>query len=817
MPVNPATRPIPQFGGLALALLLAGIAACPRAAHAVWSHDPNLGNNVVCVQTAIQTSVQTCSDGAGGAFFVWQDSRAGGGGPDIYAQRLNAAGVPQWTANGVALCTAAADQSIPSITADGSGGAIVTWQDLRSGANYDVYAQRVNAAGVPQWAANGVALCTAAGGQLSPVVVSDAAGGAIVAWNDNRVGTSDIYAQRVTAAGAVSWTANGVALCAAANGQDQVQLVADGAGGAIAAWEDFRVVTAADLYAQRVNATGVPQWTANGVALCTAAGDQAFPAIVSDTQGGAVIAWQDTRNGSTNTDVYAQRVNAVGAAQWSGNGIAVVARTGNQYVPRLCTDGFGGAIIAFGDFSAGNADVYLQRVNSGGALQWNAFGLAMGTGQGDQDVADLVSDGTGGAIVTWHDSRGGVSFDVYAQHVDASAALVWPNNGVAVSSANSTQTGPHLCADGKGGAIITWNDARSDAADIYAQRVDYNGALGNAEPSILSIRDVPNDNGGFVKVSWAASYLDKVGNASYLSYVVWRSVPNHSLLAGSQWLGRGITTDSREAMRTGRLWTGPFAAGDYAWEQIGYSSALGFAQYSNVIPTTSDSLSGSNPRTAFMVQLLDRSGNFDLLYSSAPDSGYSVDNLPPLAPVPFAASFDGVAAHLAWAPNAELDIDHYQIHRGPTPDFVPNAGTLFATTQSTSMDDAAGTLFFYKVIAQDTHGNPSPAAMFDMNGILDAPRANPVVLAFAAPSPNPARGTTMLRYALPRATSVRLAVFDPSGRRVRSLTDGQEAAGEHEVSFALADDSGRPLGSGLYFVRLEAEGRVLSRRIMAIR
>ena len=61
---------------------------------------------------------------------------------DIYAQRVNAAGSPQWTADGVALCTAANDQRDPTIVSDGAGGAIVTWDDRRNG-GYDIYAQHV--------------------------------------------------------------------------------------------------------------------------------------------------------------------------------------------------------------------------------------------------------------------------------------------------------------------------------------------------------------------------------------------------------------------------------------------------------------------------------------------------------------------------------------------------------------------------------------------------------------------------------------------------------------------------------------------------
>ena len=74
--------------------------------------------------------------------------------------------MPQWTANGVAVCTAAG-QPVPSavLASDGAGGAVITWYDDRSGSSQDIYAQRVDAGGgthAGNGPANGVAVCTAA-------------------------------------------------------------------------------------------------------------------------------------------------------------------------------------------------------------------------------------------------------------------------------------------------------------------------------------------------------------------------------------------------------------------------------------------------------------------------------------------------------------------------------------------------------------------------------------------------------------------------------------------------------------------------------
>jgi len=82
---------------------------------------------------------------------------------------------------------------------DGSGGAIATWQDHR-GASTDIYAQRVSFSGVAQWAGD-AAVCTEGSHQDYPTIAPDGAHGAVISWEDGRVSGFDIYAQRINASG----------------------------------------------------------------------------------------------------------------------------------------------------------------------------------------------------------------------------------------------------------------------------------------------------------------------------------------------------------------------------------------------------------------------------------------------------------------------------------------------------------------------------------------------------------------------------------------------------------------------------------------
>jgi len=199
---------------------------------------------------------------------------------------------------------------------DLAGGAIVTWQDFRSG-TADIFAQRINASGTPQWTFNGV-LISADGWETNGQIVSDGAGGAIVTWTllvSSDVlpnGETDLYAQRVDASGAVQWSPNGTAISTAGGHQTASTLVSDGAGGAIAAWEDslFENSSNYDIRAQRVNPSGVVQWTPGGVAVSAADNEQRRPAMLPDGSGGAIVAWEDFRNG--NTDIFAMQIGPDG-------------------------------------------------------------------------------------------------------------------------------------------------------------------------------------------------------------------------------------------------------------------------------------------------------------------------------------------------------------------------------------------------------------------------------------------------------------------------------------------------------------------------
>jgi len=315
------------------------------------------------------------ADGAGGVFFVWLHST------ELFGCF---AGVYHRWADG----TTGAGNSIfagycpsaPVACADGAGGVIVAVASDCGSDDGNILVNHFAATGAlaPGWSSARWVL-PSSGHRDAPGIVSDGAGGAILAWQE---GTGRPYAQRLSADTSFTWGDQGIPLCTKPTTSGVTRglsdgrgawfrysaIVPDGAGGAIVAWVDHRggdSTGTADLYAQRVTHDGTiaPGWPVDGAPICTAPRDQLLPSIVPDGSGGALLVWKDARS-DTSGDIYAQHLDATGApaAGWPVDGIGVSATPDEQEHPAACSDGAGGAIVAWIDWRSGTPDVYAAHV-----------------------------------------------------------------------------------------------------------------------------------------------------------------------------------------------------------------------------------------------------------------------------------------------------------------------------------------------------------------------------------------------------------------------------------------------------------------------
>jgi hypothetical protein len=794
---------------LGLALLV------PALSHAAWPSNPAV-NLPVCTQADYQYSPSTAPDGTGGVFIAWRDLRTGWSSP--FVQRILADGTPAWPADGVAVGDPfGMSYGNPTVTSDGMGGAIVAWFDFRDGGS--MYAQRLAADGTPQWTAQGVRVDAAVDNLRECALAADGYGGAIVFWRISGGSGQIMVAQHIAGWGEPLWQPGGLVVGEAPAVSPPVA-IPDGLGGGIVAftttvWSAPTSSYVFDIETANLSYSGGTGWLMN---VTTAGGDQVGPAIASDGANGVIIAWADTRLGGE--DIFAQRIRAGGLLPWGAAGVPVCTAPFSQSQVAVTADGSGGAVFAWQDARSPDHDLYAQRLSNTGAPSWAATGVAVCTQPGFQSAPSLVPSQDGGALAAWTDYREGSQADVYARLIAADGTPLGAATGIPVSTSPGTMDLLRVVTNGNGGAIGVWMDARNPSYDIYAQRVTNHGALGS-EPMIAHVRDVPNDQGGRLKLSWYGSDVDASPAYGIGSYWIWRSVPpNYAAAAidrGAPLLDATRFDSEAKAAPVAGLTLTSTVEGDKTifWEYVGSQFAAGDDGYSYIVPTTSDSLPSSNPLTLVRVQARAAVGNG--FWNSATGSGYSVDNLAPPQPAAFTGNTAGGATALHWLPVAVPDLAGYRLYRGASAAFVPGPGNLVTAQADTGYVDATAAAHYYKLCAEDIHGNQGPFAVLAPQVTSGIDGRLPGVAVLSQNAPNPFNPRTTIRFTLPGDGVARLAIYDLAGRLVRTLVAGPLAAGEHEAVWDGCDDAGRAQASGSYLARLEAGGGVRTVRMALVR
>ena len=327
-----------------------------------------------------------------------------------------------------------------------------------------------------------------------------------------------------------------------------------------------------------------------------------------------------------------------------------------------------------------------------------------------------------------------------------------------------------------------------------------------AVPLVMQAAIVPAGPGGFVSLGFVRSPLDFPGAATaagvpdgIMRYDAYRKV------AVTPTLAMGFTTTARVAGAP------PQSALIAGWQLVASTPALAESLYHMPVPTLADSNASGTHWTSFFVRAV--SVDASVFYDSAPDSGYSVDYLPPDMPVPFTAAYAAGATHLHWGASTDPDFGHFQLYRTPGASVLPAPAYLIASQPDTGFVDAGSAGSTYFVSAVDVNGNASGYATLGPAGTAAVDGGASLAFSLGGARPNPARGAHWsVSFTLPTAEPVRLELLDVNGRRLVDRALGAPGPGRHDVD--LAD--GRRLAPGLYLVRLSQGVRTAITRVAVI-
>ncbi|MDO9333590.1 MAG: hypothetical protein Q7T57_03595 [Dehalococcoidales bacterium] len=384
------------------------------------------------------------SDGIGGMIVAWRNSNGSS------FERLDQAGNTVWTLENIT------SWSVMGMVEDGSGGAILLLYDRSD----RICAQRVSGDGIPLWGDEGVLVDTTGDDYPNASIASDGQGGVVVVWQEKSGRDMMIRAQRLSGEGLTLWGNEGIIVTSIAEGQgNYMQVIGDGLGNFVVAWDTGSVTPDTDVYAQKLDDNGNPQW-GEGILVCqdqaaesyNPANMQSHPQMAADGTGGVIITWHDRRR-ILNREIFAQRISSAGEMLWTENGVWVWNIPADYFMTTsgildatIIPDGAGGAAIVWTGYEVSytrDTVIYAQRLSPDGQRLWSeeeVYGEPSFQSQGNSSI---VSDGKGGIIIG---SRVGESSgvsqtnSVYAQRISPNGDRLWGESGLEIQKVCSALT-----------------------------------------------------------------------------------------------------------------------------------------------------------------------------------------------------------------------------------------------------------------------------------------------------------------------------------------------------------------------------------------
>jgi|GEM_PF-3076597 len=331
---------------------------CAIQSNAQWTDDTSI-NTLVSDSGYFKNSIAYIEDGNGGSFMVYSENHGFITSDDIYAQHIDADGYMLWGSGGAIVCNEVKVQTRAVIMLDGEDGIFVAWTDNRDSDkdgsngtnNYKPAMARVDLSGNVLWS---IVLDDDASYNFAiqpfPIhMISDDQGGAFVCWNTQvQLQYDDTFLQRVDADGNEMWDQD-LNLAPIIYAQVDSQLVSDGNGGCFMGWTDQRD-NRYDFYIQHVDAAGNILWQQNGLPIIAELNNSnAEYLFLSDGQNGMYLAYLRRIGGSTETDVFAQRIGQDGTELWGENGLSVCSAVDYQSEFKAVADSFNNLFCVWED------------------------------------------------------------------------------------------------------------------------------------------------------------------------------------------------------------------------------------------------------------------------------------------------------------------------------------------------------------------------------------------------------------------------------------------------------------------------------------
>ncbi len=359
--------------------------------------------------------------GRDAAVVAWKDFSGSKTG-DLLVQKVNSGGTNLWNQEGKKINRQEKEISDYSLCADSRNEVFITYLSKEPGQvfNSHVMLQKISADGRFLLDSTGITVSSSPNSKLTPSVLADDSGGVYVFWIESSGSRGKILSQHYDRTGRALWGKKPILVTD--NNLNVITFTAINAGRDIyIAYQILKKTKA--VYHQLINPGGKLLWGKNGKVCSVRESIQSMPQMI--TSGNSLIlSWTNEINNDRN--IYIQKYDRTGKPQWATGGLPVIRMNGDQFGQRLIPDEHNGAIISWLDRRTASVtgNIYSQRVSAEGRLMWDSTGIAIGSYfNTPKSYLNLLPDGNGGSIAVFKEKRNSRN-GLYVQKIFSTGTFV---------------------------------------------------------------------------------------------------------------------------------------------------------------------------------------------------------------------------------------------------------------------------------------------------------------------------------------------------------------------------------------------------------
>ncbi|KAB2907820.1 MAG: T9SS type A sorting domain-containing protein [Ignavibacteriales bacterium] len=462
-------------------------------ANAQWSADPKQPKQIA-TSTSNPQEIYLLKNGKDGFFLLWQDVMPGGR-ARMLLNYFSSRGESARTTNGVEVEGYYKSQSAPKVSSAVNGKVAFCWLEGMDDGSKWLFVQQANSGINFKWTAQpaGVPVTKPDGGITEYAVSLDIASSSNVGWIEkSSSGNYSVRLNRVDAEGSLRFS-KPIQLDDGGTQKVSLNVLPAPNSGAGVVWIDLQGGKSVINFAF-VDSTGK---TEVSKVISTVEGIVKSLSVITLKNGDHYLIWEAA--GKTK-EIFHQLISAKGSERWSKGGRKAVTGKGTNSAPVAVEGSDSSIVVSWINEAAGNDDILVQKFDRKGVAKWAFNGVSIGNFKDKQFSQVIDCDNNGAVLIAWLDKRAGAP-EIYLQKIDRNGKIEWEESAIPVSaSGNPDKSYLQLMFDGKDGAIIVYKEKSRSANGIYAVRIPSNR---QTPQGIVDAWLTYNDDE--VKINWTAT------------------------------------------------------------------------------------------------------------------------------------------------------------------------------------------------------------------------------------------------------------------------------------------------------------------------